>query len=87
MSESDEDFVCLQVSNKDFYETQSAYYGLDIVDKDPGNGEGSMVSLENNSEATFEIHENCVIAIPGSRIIYGDVEIEDISDDEDERNG
>ena len=81
MSDSEGEFVCSQVSIKEYSETQSSDYGGDVDDDEVQIG-GNVVSLEGNRQANLE---NCVNKLrdgKNSRVIYDKVQIEDISDDE-----
>ena len=51
--ESDEEFVCSQVSHGQFDNTQSSDYGMDIVDRDDEKKD-YVVSLENGLDVDVE---------------------------------
>ena len=81
MSESEEDFVCSQISKSDYFSSQSAFYGGDVID---GEGVNSVVSLENTDETRFDIGVENFIQSQSQRILYDNVVIEDISLDEED---
>ena len=81
--DSDSDFECFpssQISFCGYDNSQSGDFGGDVVDSDTEDKPVDLVSLENC--------DNLVEKCGGEqnknpRIIYGNVEIEDISSDED----
>ena len=81
MSESEEEFMCSQVVNNsmDMNATQSGDYGGDIVDNED-EGIGNVVSLENGN---ISDKTQCEVVESSRRIVYDNVEIEDISSDEE----
>ena len=73
MWESDEEFQCSQVGNIEYFEKEIEDNELDLV------GVGSdVVSLEVGASASDQ--NRCEV---GKRVIYGNVEIDDISSDEE----
>ena len=74
MSDSEGEFICSQVSKFDYESSQSAHYGVDIIDGDATDR--NIVSLESGLE--HEIQDSKT-----TRIIYDNVQIEDISSDEE----
>ena len=85
MSDSEGEFMCSQVSNMDYTASQSYDYGGDIVDEEVPIGE-DVVYLEGNQQANFENCVNSLKESKNSRIVYNNVRIEDISEDEDMEN-
>ena len=82
--ESDDDFVCSQISVSEYNSSQSADYGLDVVDYD-GSNISNVVSLEcenfGNCNVADEVES--VRCDRGARPLYDNVVIEDISSDEE----
>ena len=84
MSDSESEFICSQISNKDYFSSQSACYGGDIVDVEDVKSNGNVVSLEFNGEVSSNVcSENCGNSTK-QKVLYDNVMIEDISADEDE---
>ena len=85
MSESEEEFICSQVSNHDFMTSQSSDFGLDIVDgADECQVNGNVVSLELNGLETYNNSASRSEVAANRRILYENVMIEDISSDEND---
>ena len=80
MSDSEGEFVCSQVSNLDYFQIRSAYFGQDIVDQ---YIEGDVVSLENSNVQKFDLGAEDLAVKEGSKVVYGNVLIEDISSEEE----
>ena len=82
--ESGGEFVCSQISVSEYNSSQSAEYGLDVVDYD-GNYRSNVVSLkcENIGNCNVDHEEESVNCDRGVRPLYDNVVIEDISSDED----
>ena len=73
------DIILTQKSSKNYCEVPSSGYGGDIVDMN-----SEVVSLEGTSEPNFDIWSDFQMeACSQRRILYGNVEIEDISSDEE----
>ena len=83
MSESEGEFECSQVSNSEYYAIESLDYGGDIVDEEYNNDDNEVISLESNDIPTFEVDAEGIVSVQSRRIIYDNVEIEDISSDEE----
>ena len=76
--DSDSDFECFpssQISFCGFNNSQSADYGGDVIDSDNEFEKVNVISLEN---LEYE-RSNCETR----RILYDNIEIEDISSDDD----
>ena len=73
----DEDFVLTQSSVMEFEQTNSCAFGGDIVDQ--------KVSIESGDQPNFDLCGELGIFFEPTqkRIIYDNVEIEDISSDEE----
>ena len=73
------DIILTQNSSKSYFEVPSSGYGGDIVDKN-----SEVVSLEGTSEPNFDIWSDFESEVSSQRrILYDNVEIEDISSDEE----
>ena len=83
MSDSECEFMLSQVSgNMDYSNTQSASYGVDIIDSDEDMNQ--VVSLENGNQK-IEVEVNGRSDMRG-RVLYDNVYIEDISSDDELEN-
>ena len=77
--ESDQsDIILTQTSSKEFEDVPSSCYGGDIVDSNT-----EVVSLEANCNANFNILSGYEELNTQRHILYDNVEIEDISSDEE----
>ena len=84
--DSDDDFCLTQTPSKEFSETNSYSYGSGLLDKDEGiqGTLSGIVSLENNSDVpTFDLGIDLSQQSDGKKYIYDNVEIEDISSDDE----
>ena len=84
MSESDVEFFSSQVPNDErgYSDTQSCEYAQDIY----GIGEGyneNVISLENGDVANFEVNPDGYWKAQGKKLLYDNILIEDISDEEE----
>ena len=83
-SDSDfEGFPCSQISFCGYESSQSASFGPDVVDYENGKTNETLVSLEGVAEREVQVTG---LREPRSNIIYDNVEIEDISSDENVDN-
>ena len=90
--EDESEFLWLtQTSSRHYNETQSASFGEDVVNQycgDEGRGGSKVVSLENNSDVgNFDVgwmydSQPSTSCNSGPQILYDNVEIEDISNDD-----
>ena len=82
-SDSDSDFCLTQVPSTSYMDINSSQFGMDIQveseDKD-------IVSLESAEKPIFDIGYDVSQQSKSTRVLYGDVEIEDISDFSDQEN-
>ena len=80
MWSDEEDFQCSQVSNMDYFSSQSASFGDDVIDKEDTK-DGDLVPLENRLH--MHSHDsNTIVIRPGESVLYDNVVIENISSDE-----
>ena len=84
MCDSDEgEFMCSQVTTRPVSESQSFDYGKDIID-DELEVLGNVVSLENQIEKEYDVGNGEEwISSREKIVLYDNVEIEDISSDEE----
>ena len=84
--DSEDDLCLTQTPSKEFCETNSYSYGNDLLDNNHGVQENSsgIVSLENISDVpNFDLGIDLSQRSEGKKYIYDNVEIEDISSDEE----
>ena len=82
--DSDDDFCLTQTPSKAYQDTQSASFGCDIVDNYHGEGNQGLVSLEYSSQsANFDLGYEFSQPTQPVKFAYDNVEIEDISSDDD----
>ena len=77
-----EAFPSSQISFCGFNQSQSMEYGRNVIDSDDNGDENVVVSLENNENIVDNIH-GVGQGASARRVIYDNVEIEDISSDEE----
>ena len=80
--DSDKDFCLTQTSTRSYCETNCSQFGSDLVDNCfedvPSNG--NLVSLENGiDQPNFELELEFSQTLQPKKLIYDNVEIEDIS--------
>ena len=79
MSDSGSEFICSQISTRDYLHSQSANYGSNIIDGEEWRNVENVVSLENNLPEKSEVG----VCIESERNWYDNVMIEDISLDKE----
>ena len=80
---SDSDFCLTQVPSTSYWDINSSQYGKDISE---GNDRNQLISLESAERPVFDVGYDVSQQSRKARVLYDNVEIEDISDDSEGEN-